>query len=606
MSSFLEDNVSNVASLGNAQTTSDASLQEDREKFFLYQKAEERIRKLINQFEAEKNETERRRKIRDFKVDRNDLLRRGKLKPDETIIPIRLVDTNITREQPAYVAYLKQSRRIAIFNDVLNPGADTQQIEQEFTRKMTYESWEVPHFKCLDGAQTHGWAALEVEYDPSKPAGVGLAYIAHDDLIFNLDSEDIQRNEMVLVKYNLTMMQLKSYVKDNNFSPEQSGLVLDNKNELNEDRTTVVYKVYFKFERVVYVAWCCINICNDWLKAPTKLFLGVREKQEVPPQVSFTSIPSPQGFIPIPQAIPQPPIWSPVDETEYPIEILSYSITEQKKISSGIGRTTKDEHKQEAVISVWSNFINALNRAAGVYAAPSNPVNGGSPKQTDTIVESGRIYSEPLNLWNFPYPDPIMLKAAQAIDVQNSQETGQVNFAAQNREDSRKTATEIAAASKQGDLLNSVQVTLYSTHIRRTYTRVWRVVKSLALQEKVIFLPIQMPSLNPMTGQMEMKTSNNLPEISKQYELRAAGDVDVIQRDEKLQRLQQIWPIAQSTPLAMLIFIDLLKIMFPDDASRYEQFLNNALAQMQAMPQQTQQPGDSTIGNPVQNQPTTV
>ena len=134
---------------------------------------------------------------------------------------------------------------------------------------------------------------------------------------------------------------------------------------------------------------------------------------------------------------------------------------------------------------LWTAMINGTVRASNVYASPAqDDGNGGKLAQAEVDLVHGVVFSKPLNFWSTPYPDPLIIKAAQALDTQTQQETGQVDFAVSNREDSRKTATEVQAANQQQSLLNSVQVSLFSAFLRDVHTAVWPIVQSQALDRK--------------------------------------------------------------------------------------------------------------------------
>ena len=71
--------------------------------------------RIYDDFKVVFNNVEDNRATRTLLVDVDSQQAQGKLKPHETYIAIRTVDTNIARAIPAHVAYLTQSRRLAIF-----------------------------------------------------------------------------------------------------------------------------------------------------------------------------------------------------------------------------------------------------------------------------------------------------------------------------------------------------------------------------------------------------------------------------------------------------------------------------------------------------------
>lgn len=527
-----------------------------------FNKARIGLNRLVSDWKCERNDTIMRRAKRDVVVDVEALRFQKKLDPDETLIPVRVIDTNIQREQPAYVNYLKNSRRIVTFNSLENPFEDTQKLELEFTRGMTYISWETPHYKNVDGAQTHGWDAVEVVLDDSKPLGVALEHIGHDNLFFPRSSIDIQFSRSVVRRYEMTLLQLDGFTKvPYNFNQEQvEKLRASRKGSQKETETLEVYKHFCKVDSVVYVSWFCLSDgCNDWLKAPVKADLDLID----------------------------PRSGQPIPVTSYPIFVLPYRETEKPMIVEHKGRVYYDENKQEAQTAILSGYTNGLTRAATVFASPAGEDNTGSSlKEIEGVqLVGGRVFSKPLNFWHTDYPDPSVLKALQFFDVSNSQEVNQPSFAANNREDSRKTATEIQAASQQQQLLNSVQLTMFSTFIRQVYNFVWLIVQSKALQDKIVFLQIEQPKpvINPMTQQpiigpdgqpmMQPNKVNNKQLISQTFDVRAAGDVDVIQRQEKIQQMQQDWPVIQNTPLRDRFLQDLIKLKYPDTGEQYATLL---------------------------------
>jgi len=514
-----------------------------------------RLDKLISDWEPERTATITRREVRNIDVSVEALKTSGELDETDTFVPIRVIDTNIRREQPPFIAFLKQSKRLASFTDIKEPSRNTTDLENEFTRVLTYIKWETPHFKCLDGAQTHGWAAIEVVFDVDKPGHVSFDYIAHEDLIFPLECEEFQANEIVLRRFSISILKLKSYVREFSFDPVQVKLIVENKKDLRADENIVIYKCFYKKDGVVYVGWFSKELgCTDWLKKPDLLFLGISEQVEVPAPPAIDPL---TGTL-----VPQPLTteWQDSPISIYPIFLLPYTETEQKKIVDFKGRVFLDKHKQEAMTTGWSSFLSAQNLAAGVLASLDRESTGGAAKLESVKVQHGKVINEKVNFFHTNFPDPSMLLALQALDTQNSQETGQVAFAVKNRQDSRKTATEVQASKETTSELGSVQVTLYSTHIREIASLAWKIIQSQALQEKIVFL--FKSQVDPMTG-METGT-NDLTQIAKEYDLRAAGDTDVIRRAELLEEYQAILPLLQGTPIYEDVLAEIVKLTLSD------------------------------------------
>lgn len=569
------------------------SEEEERERYFNFSEARRHLQQIVNDWKNEVDETEIRRNLRDVEIDVEALREKGDtgegagLDEDETLIPVRVIDTNITREQPPYINYLKNSRRLATFRSLNVPGQDTQALELAYTQAMTYNGWEIPHYKCLDGAQVHGWDAVEVVLNYDNPGNVGIEHIGHDMLFFPQSIKDIQQSSIVLRAYDVTVLQLKKYVKDFGFDPIQVQKLLRIKlNTQQEFETIRVYKQFCKHEGIVYVAWFSLEQgCDDWLKAPQPLFLGIKEKKQIVVQ-------TPQG--PMPQEE-----WQDSPITQYPIFVLNYRETEQPKAVDHKGRGFLDENKQEAHTAILSGYVNGLTRASNIYASPkTEDGSGGSLKEIQNVkLVAGRIMNKPIEYWHPDYPDPQVLAALRYLSDFNAEEVSQVNFAAMNRRDSRKTATEITAAQTQQSLLNSVQLTLFSTYVRGVYSFAWLIVQSQAMQGKIAFLvvPIQEPIINELTGQPVLMPNgqpqvrtifqNNFDVIGQVYDVRAAGDVDVIQRQEKISQMKQDWPVVSQTALRDEFLAELIKLQYPDTGERWAQILqqNGQMIRMQGM-----------------------
>ncbi len=545
-----------------------------KETFFDYAYAQGRIKNLVDSWNTEQKSTDYRRAVRGIKVNVNELKSgpKPRLKPHETFIPIRLIDSNIKREEPTYISYIKGSRRLAIFKrkDGVNNPQVTEQItklEKEFTRVCQYIAWEDDYFCVRDGSATHKWDIMEVCYDATKEGAFRFEHVGHENLIFSLDSKELEANDFLIRVLDVSNLELKNMVVDFGFDSEEVDNIIKSDTEscasgVNvDDKLKQIYKIFFKFNKTVYVAFY-FKDAKKYLKEPIKLYLGRRSEQEVTKNIDQPTV-DPNTNLPVMISTPQTTMeWVDEKETSYPFELLAYDKSEDKKIVNLRSRVDLDEYKQEAACGVWSGFINGLTIACMLQASPKNPTGTGvAPKQTDTIIGSGKIWSEPMEFHHAPYPDPIMLKAAEAIDLQNAQETQQSTYAVKNRKDSRKTATEIEDAQQTNKQTQGVQLTLFSTFMRRILNRAWPIVQSQALQGKIKFL------FNEQTGQNDLET------ISQEYILFAAGDVDVIERDENVQKKGLFWPIVSQTALAIPFLINWLKQAFPDEADSYEQIL---------------------------------
>jgi hypothetical protein len=454
------------------------------------------------------------------------------LQEDETFIPRRIADANIRREQAAYLAYITQARDTAKFRPMNNIGEPYDMLEREFTRMCQYPSWQIPLFATIDGTQTHGWDAVEVIFDPDMPGHFRLRHIGHELLLFEMDITDIQNSPDISIVHGVTTVELQKYVNEFDFNKEAVDEVMEwLKASINRvDAKIKVHKYYYKNlddetpdgKPVIYVGWWSTN-ASDWLKKPEPLYMGRDTKL------------------------------GSIKETEYPVYILPYMVSENEVISEAKGRVFLDEHDQEACTQLATSFVNRAIRSTYILASPANATDEAASKQTDVKLRNGAIMGTAVNFFNIPPPDPSLLQAMMTLTNQNANEVGQVNFAVSNRKDSRKTATEIQTATQQAAMLNSVQVALLSIWMRGVWSRAWDIVQNRVIQ-----------------GKLESSIPNWEVLYRNEYILLPAGDVDVIRRAEIVAAMKQDWPVMQGTGAADAFLEDLLRNSpYAENAPKY-------------------------------------
>ena len=177
-----------------------------------------------------------------------------------------------------------------------------------------------------------------------------------------------------------------------------------------------------------------------------------------------------------------------------------------------------------------------------------------------------------------PTPDATVLQALQFFGSLNANQTGQLDYAVINRKDARKTAEEMKVASQESDDLKSVSLSFYSEHLREIYAFVWKIVQSQAKQDLIKFcLTKQEITIQDPLGQQiptgQFQWVNNLELISQTFDIRPAGDTDVVQRERKVQQMKQDWPVIQNTALAVRFLSDLMRLQYPDVGADYAKIL---------------------------------
>lgn len=521
---------------------------DQQETYFDFKWAKERFDKIISEWQEIKKVTERNRLLRYLKCDKSTLESLGLFKADETYIAVRLIDQNIRAEQPQRLAYITQPRRSVVLKPLYGVNVNgLENVETIFTDCARYSGWETPFMKSDDGASTHGWDFVEIVFDPSKPGHFGIEHVGHENLMFDLETEDINNQEVLGRVIPVTASQLRKNVKEFDFSEAVYKELVEGeaKNESKtKDIVYHVYKFFFRFEDAIYVCWYGGEKTTDYLCKPVPLYLGINAIDKPPVSAD------PEGK----------PVYSRTAETTYPFFQLDYLETEAPKVVEKKGRAYLDEPAQEGASAIMSGIVNGVMRASNVYAAPApSPVpntDTAPPKQTDIKLKSGVIYDKPLVFFHTDYPPEAAMQALEITTQYNRLDISRPDYAVKNRKDSRKTATEISASVQDASMQASVQSTQQSVFMRRVYTKCYEIFQNRALQGDI---PITDPVI--------------LALLKVPVDIKAAGDVDVIQRQEKLQRQMQAWPIVSMTPLAMPFLQDYLVNAFPEEAPKYLQYL---------------------------------
>jgi len=450
----------------------------------------------------------------------------GHLDEDEFLVPAHIIDTNIRREQSKYVAYVTGSRRSAIFTSITEPTAATGELERDFTDKTRYSGWQVPLFKIIDGMQLHGYSIAEVQFDEDMPGHFAIEAVNYEDFGFPEDTRDVQACEMIVHRHYFTAIQLLDMVENDDFNEDIIDRLVDDHGQAPEVESLYqVEKVLFKHDNKVHVAWSCNAKCDDWLRDPRPLYLGRRDGEMLR------------------------------DETQYPYVVFPYNIQEDSAVQNATGRAFADRTTQETITSLMSSFVTAHRRAANFYFAKDNEDPNNTNVQTSVRFQNGALIDANIKQFQLRPPDTSMVGAIQSLMSQNAQEQSQINYAAMNRQDSRKTATEIQAASNEAQMLSSTQVSLFSIALKDVYEWCWRIYQSRVV-----------------AGVLRPAASLDMY-LNHEFNIKPAGDVDVIERQEKSQKMMQAWGVVSQTALAPVFLQNMMRLMFPDEGEAYAEML---------------------------------
>jgi hypothetical protein len=545
------------------------------------------------------------RKLRYAEVDIEVEREAGRIAPDELYIPTHTIDTNIRREQSSYVQFVTQSMRAVICDDLDDPSVDLAPLEHDLTKKIRYEGWQLPEYANIDAFQANGYGIMELVYEEANPGSLGSESVQLGDFAFVADTRDIQSVEMCARQYYFTNTKLVKLCgdkdpnnKDNwnwievekvTASDSIAGITDPGDSTDSKDKSLYrVQKVMFRVKGVVHVAWACIQVCDDWLRAPRPLYLGrwklndevnkiAQTIGQVPPQQVEQAMPALQRLAPsiTPKHIEQIQSGKPAAdmqyETAYPYFLSPYLISENDTISHLKGRVFLDQDVQEGVTSLMSSLLTKTRRSAGLYFSKDvDDPNDDILLQKNVFLKQGALINKKVQAFELAAPDPGMFTAIQTLIAGNQNETSQVNFAENNRQgDSRKTAAAVKASVQMQQTLSTVQVVLYSLSLRQRYSTMCAIIKS-----RVLAGLLQVPQ-------------QIMPLYQRRWTVKPSGDVDVTEKAQLIQNMMQAWPVIQNTPAAQPFLMDLIEKMFPDSAYKYLKAFQQA--QIQAQSQQAQQ-----------------
>lgn len=534
---------------------------------FVYKDVEEKLQNLVSVMDDLHTKNVISRRLRYTEIDIEKEKTAGRLKADEVFVPQHIIDANIRREQSSYIQFVTQSSRAVVMQDVDEPGLDMTIIERDVTNRVRFDGWQLSMFACIDGMQQNGYGALELVLDERQPGNIAHEFVQLGDLGFVGDTRNLQEAEYVSRNYFFSKTRLLSMVNEEgyNFDPAQVKLVIDKEPDSRDDTDVYnskdkslyrIQKLMFRVNGIVHVGWCCNKTCTDWLRAPRPLYIGRRAAVTDPMTGQQLMMPG--------QNLPQS---QESYETLYPYYIFPYLITENNTISQLKGRAYLDQDTQTAATSLLSSFCTAHRRAASLYfSKDTDDPNADVLMQKNVYLEAGVLINKKVTQFQLTPPSSDMIGAINLIVTANQSETSKVNFAAQNRKDSRKTATEIDAAQQESQTLSTVQVVLFSNSLRGMYQTMFDIVKSRVLTGLI--------KVDPLLVQL----------YGRNYLIKPAGDTDVIDRQRIVKLMMDAWPVMQATPAAEAFLSDLLTKMFPDQAQKYIRIF------MQAQQERAQQP----------------
>jgi hypothetical protein len=509
-----------------------------------FAKTKSRIDAVIGSWTTEFEGTLVRRKERYVDIDIEKLRQSGEIEEDATMIPDRIIDSNIQQDKADAMAFLNAGFRLAIFDCISNPGEDSRDLEIQFTKGLTYDGWYQEFANCYDAAALHKMGYIEVMLDPSKPLFVALEYIAFDKLVYNRKVGSLQQSEFIGRRYDVSTMVFESLAQKHGFDQTQVDYILNCYKDNKREEDITIWRFYTKIGGVVHMFWYSgIPQVQGWLKEPSPRRMGIidiRTKQEVPLK-------------------------------EYPIFTQLYKPDENEVLVEHYGRGFLDSPQQEANTATITAFVNNLVRSSNYYASPENDDDSSAEmKQLEIKLVPGAVTNRALKFWSLPTPAPEILQAVTFFDGRNAASRGKTAFTVSNRKDSRKTAKELTLAEDSQQKITGTSMANYSVFLRSIFIFAWKIVQSQALMGSFPFLLVKVPDPN-VPGQFAWQ--NDYARIAQTYDIRPAGDTDLVQAEAESQKMMQDWPVVQNTALAQTFLEDLLRLRYPRKATEYIQVL---------------------------------
>jgi len=428
--------------------------------------------------------------------------------PQDRMIPYRLINSTIAREKPTYQQYMTSPTRVALFNDLIDPGKNCVAMENFFTQVFRYPGAIQQFMKCVDSAQLHGLGFIEIRYDITKPGTFAFVTHAYDDVLYPRISS-LNDAYAVGIREYYTYTKIKKLKGIDETKKDRLLKLLE-----NEDKLLPITKIFFNHDDGYYVVhWD--DTSKDFLDSPQKFD---------------------NGF--------------PGSELELPIFNLIYDQDDEKLLDEKRGRAYYDEAAQRAATVMISSVTEKWFKSSAVYGSLDEQGKLGSEAKTlELKIEPDTIINKPVVFFSTPEPSNAAFGAINSIETTHTSQIGQINFAANNRQDSRKTATELNAAASLSSMLSAVPISVFSDFLTLVINYSFKIlVASVALDQDI-------PTPNTLT----------VEDFKRPYKIVPAGDADFVRRQEKLMQMIQMLPMVAGSAIGEMFIKRVIEYAFPDE-----------------------------------------
>lgn len=511
---------------------------------------------------GEKEKVRLRRDFRRNHVNVKDERERGALLQDETRIPDRTIETNLRRGKAPRVKYLTQTSTVLSFVDPAQPDANFEQLSSYYTDINRRTGWQTEWLYLSDAIELHGAGYLEVFFDPTTDIKSKVEYIQRDHLIYPEGTKSLNSCASILRRFDITKETFDEFAKRYGFDESQAQKIREYYKAREE--FTQIHRAYLRINGVINVAWIgngSVSLDN-WLKPPEPYDIGLRRRDEMT-----------GTFLPIPV-------------TECPIFVFPFDLEEDCDILKVQGRASLDLHVQEAIGAILTAVVNGSVRAAGLYPTRKPSPDDPTParNQEAMVLKHGNVYHGDFTFGKLEWPSAVAVSIAQFIRTNNAQQAGGVDFAAMNRADTAKTATELSLAQQAADELSSSSITLFALCCLRVELLRWQIwlsqVASGLSPAPAFAQPTPAQDGTQLPPAIDIFSPSLIPTMS--------ADQQVVRRAADASKRIQYFPYVQGTPYQLPFIESMLKEAFPKEFTMWQQQVS-AINQLQTAAQQSLQ-----------------
>lgn len=529
------------------------------------------LKKLISQHDDLREDLKKDMLDLKFDIDPEAEVKAGRLDEDDIYVPVRTILALFRRKMAAFHDFLTRTPITAAFLpegfrtmedlDVVSPLI----IETVFTRWTRYQGWFTTLARWAWGGKMSCYDVIKLVADNEAPAKYKFEYVGkHNLAIPEAGRDDIQLSPFLAEAFHFTCKQLHEFSMEGHpmgFDREQIMRIIgrptedhirDDPSAPAEDITTDAYeekelwKVYYKENGMIHYAWAAPELCEEWIKKPEPFNLG-----------RFEMTQDEQGN----------PVPRPVYEDRYPYFLYVSDVESETDITKHQSFVQQERPRQDAVTALWTIFTSQSARAGEPIWTPKNDAGRINAEEAQLQIKPKpkHLFMLPVQPELLPPPPLEIVSAAEKLLQAGQHEQGDVNYATQTNQSTRKTAQELKqAASTQGSL-DSSDLMVFSVAYTDALQFMWEL-----LQTRIAAGALEIPQ-------------EAIPVFLRRYTILPGGSIYVMEREQKIQNMLQLMGPAVQAGIGQMFFTNILRLMFPEESPMYLQGLRMESQRSQAL-----------------------